>query len=188
MQVRSGQTLDAHDWNTLYDFYHLTVRKHGAMPYLNRAFFHRMGEVMADRIVAVFAYRNTEVVACALNLRSRDTLYGRYWGGDDSIGNLHFETCYYTPIEYCIENGLRRFEAGAQGGHKLARGLEPVVTTSMHWLAHEGFSRAVRDFLSRERDAVMESVTEMGARSPFRKSACDYDTDGIPDDKLVSTR
>lgn len=188
MEVRAGRTLDARELDLVYDFYHLTVRKHGAIPYLNRAFFHLLGEALADRIVVVFAYRGAEVVACAFSLRSRDALYGRYWGGDDSVANLHFETCYYTPIEYCIEHGLARFEAGAQGGHKLARGLEPVVTTSMHWLAHDGFSRAVQDFLRRERDAVMDSVTELGTRSPFKKSAPEYDVDGIPDGNLVNAR
>lgn len=169
MQVRDGPELTARDWETFHAFYHATIRKHGAIPYLNGAFFDAIGRTMPERIVMVFARRGSDVVACALNLRSRDTLYGRYWGGDDAIHSLHFETCYYTPIEYCIARGLHRFEAGAQGTHKLARGLEPVATTSMHWLAHPEFAHAIEKYLARERDAVAESLTELNAHAPFKK-------------------
>jgi predicted N-acyltransferase len=170
MEVREGRELDARDWTVFHEFYHQTIRKHGAIPYLNRAFFDAIARTMPERVVMVFARRDSDVVACALNLRSHDTLFGRYWGGDDSIHSLHFETCYYTPIEYCITHGLRRFEAGAQGAHKLARGLEPVVTTSMHWLAHPEFARAVEQYLARERDAVAESLLELNTRAPFKRT------------------
>jgi len=170
MEVRGGPELTARDWETFHAFYQATIRKHGAIPYLNRAFFDAIGRALPERIVMVFARHGDEVVACALNLRSRDTLYGRYWGGDDAIHSLHFETCYYTPIEYCIAHGLHRFEAGAQGAHKLARGLEPVATTSMHWLAHPQFAHAVEEYLARERDAVAESLAELSAHAPFKKS------------------
>lgn len=170
MEVRDGPELAPRDWATFHAFYHATIRKHGAIPYLNRAFFDAIARTMPERVVMVFARRDNDVVACALNLRSRDTLYGRYWGGDETVHSLHFETCYYTPIEYCIARGLRRFEAGAQGAHKLARGLEPVVTTSMHWLAHPEFAHAVGKYLARERDAVAESLAELNAHAPFKKT------------------
>lgn len=170
MEVRDGPELTSRDWATFHAFYYGTIRKHGAIPYLNRAFFDAIARTMPERVVMVFARRENDVVACALNLRSRDTLYGRYWGGDDAVHSLHFETCYYTPIEYCIARGLRRFEAGAQGAHKLARGLEPVATTSMHWLAHPEFAHAVEKYLARERDAVAESLMELNAHAPFKKT------------------
>ncbi len=171
MEVRDGPELAPRDWATFHTFYHATIRKHGAIPYLNRPFFDAIARTMPERIVMVFARRDNDVVACALNLRSRDTLYGRYWGGDDAIHSLHFETCYYTPIEYCIARGLHRFEAGAQGTHKLARGLEPIATTSMHWLAHPEFAHAIEKYLARERSAVAESLVELNAHAPFKKIA-----------------
>ncbi|MEQ9737964.1 MAG: peptidogalycan biosysnthesis protein, partial [Algiphilus sp.] len=103
--------------------------------------------------------RDAEIVACALCVQGADTLYGRHWGCSEEIHSLHFETCYYQGIAYCIDQGLARFDAGTQGGHKLMRGFEPVLTYSLHWLAEPRLHEAVADFLQRER-AVIESGRE----------------------------
>ena len=170
MEIRTGNSIEPSHWNVFYEFYHSTIRAHGAMPYLSLDFFHRLGETMRDRIVLVFARRGADYVAGALNLRGTDTLYGRYWGSRGEFHSLHFETCYYTAIEYCIAQGLSRFEAGAQGEHKLARGFTPVVTRSAHRLAHPQFSRAIADYLARERLDVHAYVNELNEHVPFKRA------------------
>jgi hypothetical protein len=171
LEVLNGDQLEPRHWDVFYEFYQLTIRKHGAIPYLTPEFFHRLGATMADNIVLVLARHHSGYVGAALNLRGSDALYGRYWGGDERYNSLHFETCYYRPVEYCIENGLQRFEAGAQGEHKLARGFLPAATCSAHWLSHPVFFRAVEDFLARERNGVAFHMTELNEHSPF-KSGC----------------
>ena len=170
MEVRVGQELTPALWDIFYDFYHLTIRKHGAIPYLTRAFFHELGRLMPESIVMILARHAGKYIGAALNLRGADTLYGRYWGGEDGYPGLHFETCYYRAIDYCIEHRLRRFEAGAQGEHKLARGFLPVATYSAHWLSHPQFYRAVMDFLRRERNGVEYYMSELSEHSPFKKT------------------
>lgn len=169
MEILAGTSIGTGHWDIFYEFYHSTIRVHGAIPYLSREFFHRLGDAMRDHVVLVFARRGAEYVAGALNLRGADTLYGRYWGSRGQFHGLHFETCYYTAIEYCIAQGLRRFEAGAQGEHKLARGFTPTVTRSTHRLAHPQFSRAVADYLARERLDVASYVDELNEHVPFKK-------------------
>ncbi|MHB8536284.1 MAG: GNAT family N-acetyltransferase [Sulfuricaulis sp.] len=169
MELVTGDSIEPAHWDIFYEFYHATIRAHGAIPYLSREFFQRLGDTLRDHIVLVFARRGTDYIAGALNLRGADTLYGRYWGSRAPFNGLHFETCYYTAIEYCIAQGLRRFEAGAQGEHKLARGFTPVVTYSAHRLAHPQFSRAVADYLARERLDVASCVDELNEHVPFKK-------------------
>jgi predicted N-acyltransferase len=169
LEVRSGTELTPALWDVFYDFYHVTIRKHGAIPYLTRAFFHELGRVMPENIVMIFAYHHSRPVAAALNLRGSTTLYGRYWGGEDGFSGLHFETCYYRAIDYCIQHGLQRFEAGAQGEHKLARGFLPVATYSAHWLSHPQFYQAVAAYLQRERNGVESYMSELNEHSPFKK-------------------
>ncbi len=170
LEARSGAQMTPALWDIFYDFYHLTIRKHGAIPYLTRAFFHELGRSMPENIVMIFAHHQSRPVAAALNLRGADTLYGRYWGGEDGFSGLHFETCYYRAIDYCIQHGLQRFEAGAQGEHKLARGFLPVATYSAHWLSHPQFYQAVSEYLRRERHGVESYMTELNEHSPFKKS------------------
>jgi len=170
MEIHTGTSIEPSHWNVFHEFYHSTIRAHGAMPYLSLDFFHRLGETMRDRVVLVFARRGADYVAGALNLRGTDTLYGRYWGSRGEFHSLHFETCYYTAIEYCIAQGLSRFEAGAQGEHKLARGFTPVVTRSAHRLAHPQFSRAIADYLAREHLDVHAYVNELNEHAPFKKA------------------
>jgi predicted N-acyltransferase len=169
MEALSGGAVTSAHWDVFYGFYHSTIRRHGAIPYLSRDFFHRLGEAMREQVVLIFARRGAEYVAGALNLRGADTLYGRYWGSRGDFHSLHFETCYYSAIEYCIERGLKRFEAGAQGEHKLARGFAPVVTRSAHLLAHPRFNRAVADYLERERIDVASTMNELNEHAPFKK-------------------
>lgn len=177
LETKSGRDASAAEWDVFYRFYRATVRSHGAIPYLTPEFFHMLGATFASNVVLVFARHGREYIGAALNLRGTDALYGRYWGGRPGINGLHFETCYYTPIEYCIAERLVRFEAGAQGEHKLARGFVPTPTYSAHWLRHERFSDAIADFLARERSGVKSYMDELDEHSPFR--GADPSLDGI---------
>lgn len=169
MEVLTGSSITSAHWDVFYEFYYSTIQAHGAIPYLSREFFHKLGETMRDYIALVLARHGTGYVAGALNLRGTDTLYGRYWGCRGEFHSLHFETCYYTAIEYAIAQGLKSFEAGAQGGHKLARGFTPVITRSAHQLTHPQFSHAIADYLARERLDVAAYVDELNEHVPFKK-------------------
>lgn len=169
LEVLSGRAVTSELWNTFYRFYRSTIRAHGGVPYLTREFFPTLGATMPEHVVLVVAWRGRDCVAAALSLRGGDCLYGRYWGGQAGISGLHFETCYYTPIDYCIAGGIARYEAGAQGEHKLARGFMPVPTYSTHWLRDAAFRRAVADFLQREQGSVEYYMDELNEHSPFRE-------------------
>ncbi|MBI3574581.1 MAG: N-acetyltransferase [Gammaproteobacteria bacterium] len=169
VEMRDGLALDASDWNRFHEFYHATVRAHGAIPYLTPAFFRMVGETMPQSTLLALARRGSTTIGGALFFRGRDTLYGRYWGGTEHVPGLHFETCYYVAIEYCIAHRLRRFEAGAQGEHKLARGFVPTPTYSAHWLAHPQFARAVADFLAREHGSLEYAMHELNEHAPFKQ-------------------
>ena len=171
MEILTGGSIAPAHWDIFHEYYQSTVLAHGAYAYLSREFFHRLGETMRDQIVLILARLGQGYVAGALNLRGMDTLYGRYWGSQGEFHSLHFETCYYTAIEYCIAQRLRTFEAGAQGEHKLARGFTPVVTHSAHRLSHPDFSRAIADYLTRERLDVNACVNELNEHAPFKKGA-----------------
>lgn len=169
LEVRTGADIDESHWHAFYAFYRATAQKHGAIAYLNLAFFLEIGRRMANEIVLILARHGGEYVAGALNFKSDTTLYGRYWGSLAAFHSLHFETCYYRAIEYCLEAGLTRFEAGAQGEHKLSRGFLPTPIYSAHWLRHAEFSRAVADFLAREHNGMEYYMNELNEHSPFRK-------------------
>ncbi len=172
MRILTGTEVTAEHWDAFYEFYCATIRAHGAIPYLTREFFHRLGEVMPASVVLVLAARAGRYVGGALCLRARHTLYGRYWGALEPISGLHFETCYYTPLEYCLAHGLARYEAGAQGEHKLARGFLPAATYSAHWLREPAFFQAVADHLARERQVVEDyHRTLLEAHAPFKHTA-----------------
>jgi predicted N-acyltransferase len=140
-------------------------------PYLNRAFFSIVGQAMADEIVLVMVRRAGRWIAGALNFLGAQTIYGRYWGATEHRPFLHFEVCYYQAIEYAIEHGLARVEAGAQGPHKIARGYVPVTTYSAHYIADPGLRRAIAEYLARERAYVSAEVEELATMAPFRKDA-----------------
>lgn len=169
LEVRSGADIAEAHWHTFYEFYRATAQKHGAIAYLNLPFFLEIGRTMAEDVVLILARHADAYVAGALNFKSDTALYGRYWGSLASFHSLHFETCYYRALEYCLDTGLNRFEAGAQGEHKLSRGFLPTPIYSAHWLRHAQFSRAVADFLDREHNGMEYYMNELNEHSPFRK-------------------
>lgn len=166
----SGAEIREEHWDAFWHFYQDTGARKWGRPYLTREAFTLLGERMADRILLIFAEMDGQPVAGALNFIGPDTLYGRYWGAVVDKPFLHFELCYYQAIDAAIARGLSRVEAGAQGGHKLARGYEPVQTWSAHHIVHPGFREAVADFLAKERAGVEAEQLWLGDRTPFRKA------------------
>ena len=168
IEVLTGADLKEEHWEAFYAFYLDTgARKWGA-PYLNRAFFSRIHDTMAERIALILARREGRYIAGALNLIGGDALYGRYWGCLEDHRFLHFELCYYQAIEFAIRHGLQRVEAGAQGPHKLARAYLPVHTYSAHWIRDPGFRKAVARYLEEERREVDGEIAYLDRYSPFR--------------------
>jgi predicted N-acyltransferase len=165
----SGDDLCDEHWDIFYRCYLDTGQRKWGRPYLNREFFARIHETMADEIVLVMAWQDDTPIAAALNFVGSDALYGRNWGCLAHVPFLHFELCYYQAIEEGIARGLPKVEAGAQGEHKLARGYEPVTTHSAHYLTHPGLRDAVADYLDRERQAVDWDVDVLAKHTPFRK-------------------
>ena len=165
----TGDDIQEHHWDAFWRFYQDTGLRKWGRPYLTREAFTLLGERMGERILLVMAYAGDTPFAGALNFIGGDALYGRYWGALADKPFLHFELCYYQAIEAAIALGLARVEAGAQGGHKLARGYAPVRTWSAHYIAHEGFRAAVAEFLARERSGVAQEQDWLAGRVPFRK-------------------
>lgn len=164
----TGTAISRELWSFFHRCYCNTYRLHRSTPYLNLEFFHRIGDTMPDNTVMFVALRDGNPVAASLAMRGGERLYGRYWGSTTYIPGLHFEACYYQAIEFAIANGIRWFEGGAQGEHKMARGLMPVETYSVHWLSHPAFATAVEDFLARESHGMNRYFDELADRSPFR--------------------
>ncbi len=164
----TGAAIGNDDWDFFYDCYRRTYLSRGRHPYLNLEFFRRLGAAMPDRLLLTIARREAQPVASSLSLFDDSRLYGRYWGSVEDIPCLHFEVCYYQPIEFCLARGLAVFEGGAQGEHKLARGFRPVETLSAHWLADARFRRAVADFLKREKQAIDLYRGELEQHLPFK--------------------
>jgi predicted N-acyltransferase len=163
-----GAQIGADEWDAMWHFYQDTGSRKWGHPYLTRDFFDRAAETLADRLLLLLAERGGRPIAGALNLIGTDTLYGRYWGTIDEVQFLHFELCYYQAIEWAIEHGLKCVQAGAQGEHKLARGYEPVITRSAHYLPDRGFHRAVADFLELERRAIAQELEWSRQALPYR--------------------
>jgi predicted N-acyltransferase len=170
--VRQGRDIRTPDWDFFYRCYGRTYRAHHSTPYLTRDFFERMAATMPEHWLLFTALREGRPIATSLIAidAARGTAFGRYWGATEYVDALHFEACYYRPLEWCIAHGFRRFEGGAQGEHKMARGLLPVETASAHWLAHPQFARAVADFLEREGAGIDAYVDELRERNPFKMS------------------
>jgi predicted N-acyltransferase len=164
----SGREATSAHWDFFTLCYKSTYRQHHSTPYLNHAFFRRLAHTLPDNVQLIIGSRDAKPVAAALNVHNGHTLWGRYWGATQFVPGLHFETCYYQSIEFCIARGIRLFEGGAQGEHKLARGFLPVATYSGHWLAHPQFSRAVEEFLGRETRGVGVYLDELTEHSPFK--------------------
>jgi len=164
-----GDEIKTEHWDAFWIFYQDTGARKWGTPYLTREAFTLFGERMGDRLVLILAKDGDIPIAGALNFIGADALYGRYWGCTQDVRFLHFELCYYQAIDIAIELGLKRVEAGAQGGHKLARGYEPVKTWSAHWVADPGFRNAIADFLEREREGVATDQIYLGDRTPFKR-------------------
>ena len=166
----TGDDITPKYWKAFFRFYIETSERKWGSPYLTRDFFLRIGKTMANRVLLVMAEQDGEPVAGAFNLIGRDTLYGRNWGSDGAYRFLHFEACYYQAIEFAIERGLARVEAGAQGEHKIGRGYLPVETRSFHYIVDRNFAAAVADFLAREKAAIEAEREALAENSPFRQA------------------
>jgi predicted N-acyltransferase len=165
----TGTDITEAHWDRFFEFYMDTGNRKWGSPYLTRDFFSRIGASMADQILLVMARRGGHYIAGALNLFGDGILYGRNWGAIEYVPFLHFETCYYQAIDFAIQRGFRKVEAGAQGAHKLLRGYMPEATYSAHYIAHQGLRRAVDDFLARERMAMAAHRQELSEHTPFKK-------------------
>ena len=171
-----GCDIQTRDWDFFYRCYERTYLEHGNAPYLSREFFTRMQCDMPHNWLLFIAERNQHPIASSLialqGIGSPEAVaYGRYWGALERVDCLHFEACYYQPLNWCIDHGVSRFEGGAQGEHKMARALMPVTTYSAHWLAHPAFSDAVARFLARETAGIDGYRAHLAARSPFRSTS-----------------
>ena len=170
---RTGGEASDDDWKFFTRCYRETYRRHHSTPYLKLEFFRALARAMPDNLVLFIGRLHDRAVCASLIVRSGTRVCGRYWGQTpelEHVPGLHFEACYYQPLEYCITQQIERFEGGAQGEHKMARGLLPVPTRSAHWLARPEFARAVDEFLARERDGVAVYLNELEERSPFRQA------------------
>ncbi|HXH02136.1 MAG TPA: GNAT family N-acetyltransferase [Candidatus Competibacteraceae bacterium] len=170
LEVLQGREIRHQDWQVFHGFYRSTFARLGGYATLTLPFFQEIGQTLGNRVILVLARVRGHSVAGALCLRSDHTLYGRHWGANESYDSLHFEACYYQGIEFCIRHGLRRFEPGAQGEHKVSRGFLPTFTYSAHWLAHPAFHSAVATFLERETPAVRAYADELAQHSPYRSA------------------
>ncbi len=169
-----GRNITQTDWDFFYNCYERTYLEHGNAPYLNRDFFRRIADTMPDHWLLFTAERDGRQIATSLIALDENTIkvaYGRYWGALERVDCLHFEACYYQPLQWCIEQSYHRFEGGAQGEHKMARALLPVKTTSAHWLAHPAFADAVARFLEREGHGINSYLDDLEQRSPFKRDA-----------------
>jgi len=166
----SGTDLTADLWRDIMPLYANSFLRRGREPYLNTAFFTTVAARMPENILVILAEYRDEPIASAICFRSQNALFGRYWGSSARYHSLHFETCYYQGIEYCIANGLQRFEPGTQGEHKISRGFEPTETWSAHWLSHPQFADAVDVFLDRERAYTDDYIDAVRDHMPFRRN------------------
>lgn len=170
LEVLTGSMMNDEQWEIFHHFYASTFAKKSGHPTLQLDFFREIGQSMSDSVLVVLARRQNKYVAGTFNMLGRTTLYGRHWGCNQDFHSLHFECCYYTPIEYCIRNNISRFEAGAQGEHKISRGFLPVPTWSAHWVADAGFRQAIGDFVSNEQRAIEDYMAHLYEHSPYKDS------------------
>lgn len=169
--THESAAISPESWDFFYRCYTLTYEAHHSTPYLTRDFFARMAATMPAHWVMFVAHRGDEPIAASLIAvdSEQQTAWGRYWGCTEAVSCLHFEACYYQPLAWCLANGYKRFEGGAQGEHKMARGLLPVATGSAHWLRDERFAAAVADFLASEGQGIDQYVDELRERNPFKE-------------------
>ena len=172
-QTLSGAELSPAQWQTVFSFSQSTFHQHGNEHYLTADFFQRVAQALPDQVMVKLAEHQGKPVASAIFFSSKDTLFGRYWGARDNYDSLHFETCYYQGIEYCIQRGLRLFEPGTQGEHKIARGFEPTLAHSAHFIREPRFQQALADHLQWERNAVDDYATQLRLHVPFHRTEQD---------------
>lgn len=168
LEMLHGSALNEEQWQALYLFYRQTCHHKGAIPYLNHAFFEYIKEHMADTVMASIATREETTVAGSLFFRGEENLFGRYWGCREEYKHLHFELCYYLPIEWSFQNGIQRIEAGAQGQHKISRGFDAAFCYSSHHVKHAGFWEAIQRFIQEEAQSVKRDVSYYRSHSSFK--------------------
>jgi predicted N-acyltransferase len=166
-----GAEIGKADWDAMWAFYQDTGSRKWGRPYLTREFFDLVDERMGESILLMLACRGSRPIAGALNFIGPDALYGRYWGCTEEVPLLHFELCYYQAVEWAVEHGLESVQAGAQGEHKLARGYEPVITRSAHFIPNPSFRNAVAEFLETERAAIAQELQWLRGALPYRSSS-----------------
>ena len=169
--ILRGAEIGPAEWDAMWTFYQDTGSRKWGRPYLTRGFFDLVGERMGDQVLLFLACRGGQPIAGALNFVGGDTLYGRYWGCAEDVPFLHFELCYYQAVEWACRHGLACVQAGAQGEHKVARGYEPVITTSAHFIPNGSFRNAVAEFLEAEREGVSVEVDWLRRDLPYRSSS-----------------
>jgi predicted N-acyltransferase len=170
IRALSGPDLTPKIWESFYQFYLSTVERKWGGAYLTRKFFDLLGRRLPDKVVLFIAERDGRPIAGALNLRGRDTLYGRNWGAIEDVPFLHFELCYYQAIDYAIAHNIGRVEAGAQGEHKIQRGYRPKPTFSAHWIENPSLSRAVAAYLEDERTKMLEAMAAIDEETPYKNT------------------
>lgn len=163
-----GADLDSDTWSTVYALIARTFMLRGSLPYFDQAFFEGLSKQLPDNVLVILAEKDKQAVAAAVFFESATTLYGRYWGSDGHFDALHFETCYYQGIEYCIESGKQLFEPGTQGEHKISRGFSPVTTWSAHWLAHPEFANAIGRYLDEEGRHIEKYIEAVDQHTPYK--------------------
>ncbi len=169
IEIFSGAEISDALWEQFYHFYQVTYAKHsGHGGYLSQAFFQQLSQTLAEQVVLVMAQREGQYIAGALNFKSSDSLYGRYWGAIEEIDGLHFEVCYYQGIEYCIQHQLQHFDPGVQGEHKIKRGFEPSYTYSNHHIEEPQFSAAIAQFLIEEDEYIQQYKAQKQQQLPFK--------------------
>ncbi len=164
----AGPDVSEQQWQIFFQFYSLTYLKRNSQPYLNLVFFKQIARTMGEQLLLILALKDEQPIAAALSFVGDDTLYGRYWGCYEEYHSLHFETCYYQGLDYCIEQGLKRFDSGAQGDHKIARGFEPITTYSAHWLKDERYAKAINKFLESEQKQIQHYKELANNYLPFK--------------------
>ncbi|HEX8840598.1 MAG TPA: GNAT family N-acetyltransferase, partial [Sphingomicrobium sp.] len=170
IRILRGGEITATDWDAMWTFYQDTGSRKWGRPYLRREFFDLVGERMGDAVLLFLAYRDSRPIAGALNFVGSETLYGRYWGCTEEVPFLHFELCYYQAVEWACRHGLASVQAGAQGEHKVARGYEPVITKSAHFIPNRSFRDAVAEFLTAEREGIATEIEWLRRDLPYRSS------------------
>ncbi len=166
-RIRGGDMTEA-DWSIVYTLISHTFMQRGSLPYFNEAFFIALGAALPDNLLVILAEKDQQTIATAVFFESDEVLYGRYWGADGHYDALHFETCYYQGIDYCIETGKQLFEPGTQGEHKISRGFAPETTWSAHWLAHPEFADAVSRYLDEEARHIDRYMDAVDSRTPYK--------------------